>query len=1146
MQVAILEKRWLTANDPADEAVSPNVANDQTSAPAAVAVSWKETVVSPFRNFPTELETKYREEYYHSIRVVVFFLSFLAMVLVFGEYTHSGAEISPSVEPKMPIYHAIVIVFTCFYAVFALCCKFYFFRQMLEFVPLVVAMTSTFVFGFDRFAAFDDPPPHTITVPVMKVLISFFYCGACGIRFRISVMGNAILVLLNAVSFSELSFPVQLLVGLPLWFTACISMLIAYNNEKSERAMWVILLIATIPLIEVSRFKRYQILLEEIDSLKAARLREEQVLQLSLSPQVITALRDADGDFNSLTGNTPDASVAFVEFINLDDFTKSLEDVSTSSGESLLTYMVQKVQLLNTLLDIINGIITKGGGEFIKNIGDKILLCCGTNGEDDNALQCLKILRQIFNEVPLSNNSKFQELKLRAGVHSGPITYGVIGDMAFTFDIFGDTVNLASRMLSLSLLETIFMTNDVLRRLPPAFVEEMRIVDLGYLRVKGKGEVQTWKMLATGIKSTETHTEVKLIRRKSQKKQHSSRLTPSHFRDEFMRMKDRAKDVFREQLENEELTISPHGSSRQSETQMLPSYNNLNPPKCTSRDDQSRKNSIRPPPFSRKVNPETETEKNLSSYHRNSSLVNAMSRLIDEIMENGSQGIDNEANIISNQGPFATQPFFPNLTSKGQKDMVVLWRLEFISPVLERLYKHKRQAKDQENMARSLLWLHCFVLLDFAITFAAVYGWNLTVPLNSSVGVIAFCAILVGSSLIAYMYLLWHQYNERRNENCGQGSKMLGTLASLAKIYRQPKPLEVPIAIFCSIVCTVAISVLTPALKQLFLSLSVRVNTLFLYRTHAPAIAHWSTNGRFASDAFDTCDRPSFESNIFRNNLLQSTDSGTINTGVIDHMEEYWKRKKFLFEYSGFLAQELCKAEKERSLLVLKHTMSPRISDLLATNASTGIVQYSPEGAVIAFDIVGFTSLSSNMFADDVVFMICTIGDAYVAVAGLPEALPMAGKSAARVALQILAVMADFNPRLLLLSESQDANAAQNIPDKINARIGLHVGPVCGALVGGKTKVKYDLVGLSSETAVNLEQTSSVGNVHVFEETLHVLEHEFGCGDGREIDDMLRAKEDICMRWEKYEIRVKVGDGLVNHGQQKRTYQISLKNSSFG
>ena len=81
-------------------------------------------------------------------------------------------------------------------------------------------------------------------------------------------------------------------------------------------------------------------------------------------------------------------------------------------------------------------------------------------------------------------------LELRIGLNSGPVVAGVIGATKFIYDLWGDTVNLASRMESTGVPGQIQVTRNVYERLRDKFEFESR----GSVQVKGKGEIETWLM----------------------------------------------------------------------------------------------------------------------------------------------------------------------------------------------------------------------------------------------------------------------------------------------------------------------------------------------------------------------------------------------------------------------------------------------------------------------------------------------------------------------------------------------------------------------------------------------------------------------------------------------------------------------------
>ena len=79
-------------------------------------------------------------------------------------------------------------------------------------------------------------------------------------------------------------------------------------------------------------------------------------------------------------------------------------------------------------------------------------------------------------------------MKLRVGINSGPVVAGVIGKSKYIYDLWGDTVNLASRMESGGMPDSIQVTRPVYEKLKDEFVFEPR----GTIEVKGKGSVEAW------------------------------------------------------------------------------------------------------------------------------------------------------------------------------------------------------------------------------------------------------------------------------------------------------------------------------------------------------------------------------------------------------------------------------------------------------------------------------------------------------------------------------------------------------------------------------------------------------------------------------------------------------------------------------
>ena len=147
------------------------------------------------------------------------------------------------------------------------------------------------------------------------------------------------------------------------------------------------------------------------------------------------------------------------------------------------------VDLLNEIFSYFDTLVEKFGLEKIRTIGDNYMIASGVPvPREDHAYalasQALE-MREYLDALPQQYGRK---IMFRIGMNSGSVVGGVIGKQKFHYDVWGDSVNLASRMESQGVAGMIQVTNRTRELIKDQFIFEPR----GEIDIKGKGLVKTW------------------------------------------------------------------------------------------------------------------------------------------------------------------------------------------------------------------------------------------------------------------------------------------------------------------------------------------------------------------------------------------------------------------------------------------------------------------------------------------------------------------------------------------------------------------------------------------------------------------------------------------------------------------------------
>lgn len=163
-------------------------------------------------------------------------------------------------------------------------------------------------------------------------------------------------------------------------------------------------------------------------------------------------------------------------------------DVANFTPMSATMTPTELVELLNEVFSYFDSLVEKYGLEKIKTIGDCYMVASGVPRPRADHAQVLTRMALEMRDYVSQRQFRGRNLVFRLGLNSGPVVAGVIGRKKFTYDLWGDAVNTASRMESHGQGGNIQITRATYGLIKDDFVCEPR----GTVDVKGKGEMEVW------------------------------------------------------------------------------------------------------------------------------------------------------------------------------------------------------------------------------------------------------------------------------------------------------------------------------------------------------------------------------------------------------------------------------------------------------------------------------------------------------------------------------------------------------------------------------------------------------------------------------------------------------------------------------
>jgi adenylate cyclase len=211
-------------------------------------------------------------------------------------------------------------------------------------------------------------------------------------------------------------------------------------------------------------------------------LRGEQVksenLLLNILPKEIAAI--LKNESRTIADHYTAASILFADIVGFTPLSAKLPPVEV-------------VELLNEAFSYFDSLLDKYNVEKIRTIGDSYMAASGVpRRRADHAQALVQMALEMREYIATHTFQNGQRLSFRIGINSGPVIGGVIGKRKFVYDVWGDAVNVASRMESHGMGGTIQITRGTYELIKDEFVCESR----GTVDVKGKGEMEVWLVVA--------------------------------------------------------------------------------------------------------------------------------------------------------------------------------------------------------------------------------------------------------------------------------------------------------------------------------------------------------------------------------------------------------------------------------------------------------------------------------------------------------------------------------------------------------------------------------------------------------------------------------------------------------------------------
>jgi len=339
-----------------------------------------------------------------------------------------------------------------------------YFRKRMQSLVMAVIYVAGIGIALIAFSYQDARSDLHLTGTLLPIFWAFLYSG---LRFINAVIVSLLLTLTYDVlfiSFSSMPFEVLVSYNFFLFTSIVIGILGGYTIECYSRRDFV-----SQQIIRLEKQNNEQLLLNILPKNIAK--------ELKASPGTIAK------DYESIT-------VLFADLVAFSELSQK------NSAHEV-------VSLLNEIFSVFDKLTDTYGLEKIKTIGDAYMVTNNLKQSDNGDVKAVaEFAFDIQKAVEQFSVKKNQKIQLRIGVHTGPAVAGVIGVKKFVYDVWGNTVNIASRLESRCPVNKIQVSESTYQLLK----DDYHFEDRGELEVKGQGKLRAYILLGP-IEKTQNDNE---------------------------------------------------------------------------------------------------------------------------------------------------------------------------------------------------------------------------------------------------------------------------------------------------------------------------------------------------------------------------------------------------------------------------------------------------------------------------------------------------------------------------------------------------------------------------------------------------------------------------------------------------------------